>query len=100
MSDLLHGHPVFESLRNVCGVSVILAMLLKMYVQHFFVADHPDLRCSRYMRGSWGLGSLQRPRTHISAQFFARDIRSTYLKIMDFRTSLTFNMNSLSSESC
>jgi hypothetical protein len=28
----------------------------------------PDLRCSRYMRGSGGLGlgSLQRPRTHIS----------------------------------
>jgi hypothetical protein len=40
MSVLFHGHPVFKSLRNVYGVSVILAMLLEMYVQYFFVADH------------------------------------------------------------
>jgi hypothetical protein len=37
---VLHHHPIFESFGNVYGVSVILAMPLKMYVQHFLVADY------------------------------------------------------------
>jgi hypothetical protein len=38
MSDVLDHHHVFESFRNIYGVSVILRMLLKMYVQYFPVA--------------------------------------------------------------
>ncbi len=40
MSDVLDHHHVFESFRNIYGVSVILRMLLKMYVQYFPVAGH------------------------------------------------------------
>ena len=40
MSDVLHCHPIFESFRNVYGVTVILTMLLKMYVLSLPVADY------------------------------------------------------------
>jgi len=47
----------------------------------------------------WSTGAMIYEMAYGVAPFFARDIRSTYLKIMDFRTSLTFNMNvSVSSE--
>jgi hypothetical protein len=39
MSDVLHRHSIFKSFGNVYSVSVISVMLLKMYVQHFLVAD-------------------------------------------------------------
>ena len=43
MSDVsvsVHIHHMFKSSRNIYGVSVILTMLLKTYVQYFPVADH------------------------------------------------------------
>jgi serine/threonine protein kinase len=41
----------------------------------------------------WSTGAMIYEMTYGVAPFFARDIRSTYLKIMDFRKSLKFNMN-------
>jgi len=41
----------------------------------------------------WSTGAMIYEMTYGVAPFFARDIRSTYLKIIDFRASLTFNMN-------
>lgn len=41
----------------------------------------------------WSIGAMIYEMTYGIAPFFARDIRSTYLKIMDFRTSLKFHMN-------
>jgi serine/threonine protein kinase len=41
----------------------------------------------------WSTGAMIYEMTYGVAPFFARDIRSTYLKIMDFRTSLKFDMN-------
>jgi serine/threonine protein kinase len=41
----------------------------------------------------WSTGAMIYEMAYGVALFFARDIRSTYLKIMDFRTSLMFNMN-------
>jgi serine/threonine protein kinase len=47
----------------------------------------------------WSTGAMIYEMAYGVAPFFARDIRSTYLKIIDFRTSLTFHMNvSVSSE--
>jgi hypothetical protein len=40
MSGILHRHPNFASFGNVYVVRVTLAMTLKMYVQHFLVADY------------------------------------------------------------
>lgn len=41
----------------------------------------------------WSTGAMIYEMTYGVAPFFARDIRSTYLKIMDFRTSFQFNLN-------
>ena len=41
----------------------------------------------------WSTGAMIYEMVYGTAPFFARDIRSTYLKIIDFRTSLTFHMN-------
>ena len=41
----------------------------------------------------WSAGAMVYEMTYGVAPFFARDIRSTYLKIIDFRASLTFDMN-------
>ncbi len=41
----------------------------------------------------WSIGAMIYEMAYGVAPFFARDIRSTYLKIIDFRTSLTFQMN-------
>jgi serine/threonine protein kinase len=41
----------------------------------------------------WSTGAMVYEMAYGAAPFFARDIRSTYLKIMDFRTSLKFNLN-------
>ncbi|KAI0277555.1 kinase-like domain-containing protein [Russula aff. rugulosa BPL654] len=41
----------------------------------------------------WSTGAMIYEMAYGVAPFFARDIRSTYLKIIDFRTSLTFQMN-------
>lgn len=41
----------------------------------------------------WSIGAMIYEMAYGVAPFFARDIRSTYLKIIDFRTSLTFHMN-------
>lgn len=41
----------------------------------------------------WSAGAMIYEMTYGVAPFFARDIRSTYLKIIDFRASLTFDMN-------
>jgi len=41
----------------------------------------------------WSTGAMIYEMVYGVAPFFARDIRSTYLKIIDFRTSLTFHVN-------
>jgi serine/threonine protein kinase len=41
----------------------------------------------------WSTGAMIYEMAYGVAPFFARDIRSTYLKIIDFSTSLTFEMN-------
>jgi serine/threonine protein kinase len=41
----------------------------------------------------WSTGAMIYEMVYGVAPFFARDIRSTYLKILDFRTSLSFHMN-------
>jgi serine/threonine protein kinase len=41
----------------------------------------------------WSTGAMIYEMAYGVAPFFARDIRSTYLKIIDFSTSLTFHMN-------
>lgn len=41
----------------------------------------------------WSTGAMIYEMAYGVAPFFARDIRSTYLKIIDFSTSLTFHIN-------
>jgi serine/threonine protein kinase len=41
----------------------------------------------------WSTGAMIYEMAYGVAPFFARDIRSTYLKIIDFRSSLTFHAN-------
>ena len=41
----------------------------------------------------WSTGAMIYEMAYGVAPFFARDIRATYLKIIDFSTSLTFHMN-------
>ena len=41
----------------------------------------------------WSAGAMIYEMTYGVAPFFAHDIRSTYLEIIDFKASLTFDMN-------
>jgi len=41
----------------------------------------------------WSTGAMIYEMAYGVAPFFARDIRSTYLKIIDFRSSLAFHAN-------
>ncbi|KAI0289257.1 kinase-like domain-containing protein [Russula brevipes] len=95
-APLLPGSRVVpqEYCRVPCGTcDYISPEILQAHEAALVAMEMSDEEVDKGETDWWSTGAMIYEMVYGVAPFFARDIRSTYLKIIDFKTSLSFHMN-------